>query len=599
MVVGISLILLSKLFYIQVIDSTYASKAKSLSSKLYTINPDRGLILDRNGKIIVSNDLVYDLVLTFPFSVSRFDTTGFCQLIEIPVDRFGELYQKAIDNKYHGRSIFIKNLEPSMFARIQEGLFKFPHFSIETRTDRKYEAPIASHVLGYIAEISKKELDRDKENHYEAGDFVGKSGIEQYYESYLRGVKGRNYFLVDRFGQIQGSYEQGLYDVDPEPGLKLVSTLDLDLQQYGEKLMAGKIGSVVAIEPSTGEILALVSSPAYDPSMFSIKEMKKNYSRLAMDKTKPLFNRAVTAKYAPGSVFKTVMALVGLEEGVVTEHTRYRCASGFRLGGMLIRCHPHSPNPDLKYSIITSCNAYYCNVFRDFMNQRKYQSQEEAYLAWRKYVTSFGLGSALGIDVNNEESGNIPTAEYYNRVIGKGSWKYSNIISLAIGQGEVELTPLQIANVSAIIGNRGWYFTPHVIKNIAGESSIPAEYQTKHYTEVSDRHFATVIEAMFNVTVQGTSAASKIQGIDICGKTGTVQNPHGENHSVYMCFAPMDNPVIAMAVIVENAGYGSTWAAPIAHLMIDKYINADTVSSRPDLEKRMFEANLIPEELLP
>ena len=595
-VVCISMVLLGKLFYIQVIDNTYADRAKSLSSKLYTINPDRGLILDRNGKIIVSNDLVYDLVLTFPFRLSQFDTAGFCQLLEISTEKFIEMYQNALVTQYRRRSIFIKNLEPSAFARIQEGLYRFSNFSIETRTDRKYEAPIASHVLGYIAEISKIELDKDKENQYEAGDYIGKSGIEQYYERYLRGVKGRNYYLVDRFSQVQGSYAEGVYDVDPEPGKKLTSTLDLDLQQYGEQLMKGKIGSIVAIEPSTGEILSLVSSPAYDPSMFSIKGMAKNYRKLALDSTKPLYNRAVTARYPPGSVFKTVMALVGLEEGVVTEYSRYRCNAGFRLGGLHIRCHPHAPNPDLKFSIITSCNAFYCGLFRDLMNQNKFASQEEAYASWRSYMASFGLGSELGIDVNNENGGNVPLPEYYNRILGKGSWKYSTIISLAIGQGEILLTPLQIANVAGIIANRGWFYTPHVVKEIAGEELIPVQYTTKHFTKVSADKFEIVIDAMNKVTQQGTSAASQIPGIDICGKTGTVQNPHGKNHSVYMSFAPKDNPKIAIAVVVENAGYGSTWAAPIAHLMIEKYMFPDSATSRPDLQKRMFEGVVSAEE---
>lgn len=596
-VVLLSAILLIKLLFIQVLDESYADRAKSLSSRLYTTNPDRGLIVDRNGELIVTNDLVYDLILTFPFRVSDFDTSGFCKLLNINKEEFEERYDNANKHQYHRRGVFVKNIKPEDFARIQEGLFAYHNFSIETRTDRKYEAPIAAHILGYIAEISKSELDKDDDNHYEAGDYVGKSGIEQFYEKQLRGVKGRNYYLVDRFVQIQGPYEDGKFDVEPEPGKKLTSTLDMHLQEYGEKLMNGKLGSVVAIEPNTGEVLAMISSPGYDPEMFTIKEMSENYRKLATDKTKPLYNRAVTAMYPPGSIFKTMMALIGMQEGVVNEHSRYPCHNGFRLGGLLVRCHSHAPNPDLKFSIITSCNAYYCGLFRDLMRQKKFENPEEAYNSWRSYITSFGLGDRLGIDVNNESRGNIPTSQYYDKVIGAGRWKYSNIISLSIGQGEVLMTPLQMANLAAIIANRGWYIPPHVIKEIEGGEEIPVEYRTKKHTKVAPEHFSVVVDAMNQVTLRGTSAASLIKGIDICGKTGTVQNPHGKNHSVYMCFAPRDNPKIAMAVVVENSGYGSTWAAPIAHLMIEKYIRPDSTTTRPYLEERIMEGNLIPDEL--
>jgi penicillin-binding protein 2 len=587
-----ALILLIKLLSLQVFDNQYKEKARNLSTRTVIIHPDRGLVVDRNHKSMVYNGVVYDVMLDLPFKVRKFDTTAFCGLMQFDKDSFTSLYKEAISNKYRSRARFLKNINPDYYARIQEGLWKFPNFQIETRTDRRYDEPIAAHVFGYISEISKNQL--VKEEYYDIGDYVGKSGLEQYYEKELRGIKGREYYLINRFGEVKEDFEGGVHNQDPSPGTKLVSSIDRDLQVYGTKLLANKIGSIVAIEPKTGEVLSMVTTPAYDPKLFSIKELSKNYGRLVKDPNKPLFNRAVTATYPPGSVFKLVMALVGLEEGVIIPQTRFTCFNGYKIGNRKLGCHQHFSHPDLMYSIETSCNAYYCNVFRKLLLDKKYGTVEDRYNNWRSHLNDFGLGATLGIDVNQERGGNVPHADYFNKYYGKGRWSHSTIISLAIGQGELLLTPLQIANVATIIANQGYYYTPHFIKNMEGLDTIPKAFQEKHQTKVSKVHFATVTQAMHNVTITGTSAYSRIPGIDICGKTGTVQNPHGENHSVYMAFAPKDNPKIAIAVIVENAGYGSTWAAPMAHLMIEKYLKGDSATSRPFLEKRMLESNLMP-----
>jgi len=588
-----ALVLLVKLLSLQVFDTEYKEKARNLSTRIVNIHPDRGLIVDRNGKSLVYNGVVYDVMLDLPFKLKKFDTAAFCSLMRFDTDSFMVLYKQALEDQYRMKAPFMKNIDSRYYARIQEGLWKFPNFQIETRTDRRYDEPIAAHMLGYISEISKRHLERDE--YYDIGDYVGKSGMEQYYEEALRGQKGKEYYLIDRFGEVKESFEGGVHNRPPIPGSKIVCTIDRDLQVYGTNLLKNKTGSIVAIEPKTGEILSMVTSPAYDPNLFSIKGLSKNYPLLAQDKNKPLFNRAVSAAYPPGSVFKLVMALIGLEEGVVIPQTRFTCYNGYRMGNRKLGCHAHFNHPDLMYSIETSCNAYYCNVFKGLLTDRKYETVEQRYNNWRAHLYDFGLGHKLGIDINQEVNGNVPKSDYFNRYYGKGRWTHSTIISLSIGQGELLLSPLQIANISAIIANQGYYYTPHFIKSMEGLDSIPQQFKEKHQTKVSQVHFQTVTQAMHNVTLTGTSAFSRIQGIDICGKTGTVQNPHGENHSVYMAFAPKDDPKIAIAVIVENAGYGSTWAAPIAHLMIEKYINPDSTTTRPFLQKRILETSILPE----
>ncbi len=583
-IVFFALILISKLFYLQVISDKYAEKAASLSIRAVIEFPDRGLITDRNNEIIVFNEDAHDLVVHFPFNKKEFDLDEFCRLVRFSKNEVEERLANARSSRYNGKGLFIKNLSATEFARIQEGLFQFPQFSIESRSDRKYKHNIAAHTLGYVAEISRRELERDKKEYYDIGENIGKSGLERHYEELLRGVKGKKYYLKDNTGKLKERYENGKNDTKAAVGKQLMTSLDVLIQEYGEKLMAGKTGSVVAIEPSTGEILAMVTSPGYKPDMFAIKNLGKNYSKLASDPEKPLLNRATSSVYPPGSTFKVAMALIALQEEVITPNTRFSCSNGFHLGGLTVRCHSHASMPNVQYSIQTSCNAFYCNAYREILHQDKFKTIEEGYNNWRGYLVRMGLGSTLGTDISSEKPGNVPNAAYFHRIHGENKWNYARIISMSIGQGELLLSPMQMANMSAMVANRGYYYTPHFIR---GEN-IPNDFTEKHETGIDAKHFTTVIDGMRAVMTNGTGAYVQIPGIEICGKTGTAQNPHGENHSIFIAFAPKDNPKIAIATVVENAGYGATWAAPICTLMIEKYINRDSVSQRPALENKMF-----------
>ena len=584
-IVFLALILIGKLFYLQVISDKYAEKAARLSIRAVIEFPDRGLITDRNGEIIVFNEDTHDLVVHFPFNRKNFPIEDFCRLVNMTEAEVEEKIKIANDSRFNQKGLFIKNISAQDFARIQEGLFKFPQFSIESRSDRKYKHNVAAHTLGYVAEISRYELERDKEEYYDIGENIGKSGLERYYESLLRGQKGKQFFLKDNTGKLKERYKEGSNDVKGAVGKELKISLDVLLQEYGEKLIAGKTGSVVAIEPSTGEILAMVTSPGYKPDMFAIKNLGKNYTALATDKDKPLINRATTSTYPPGSTFKVIMSLIGLQEGVINTNTRYSCNGGFHIGGLTVRCHAHAPMPDVTYAITTSCNAFYCNTYREILHQDRFENIEEGYNNWKGYLNRMGLGMQLGTDISGEKPGNVPNADYFHKIHGHNKWNYVRIISMSIGQGELLLTPMQMANLAAMVANRGYFYTPHFIRG----QQIPEAFTSKHEVGVENRHFTTVVEGMRNVMLNGTGAYVQIPGIDICGKTGTVQNPHGENHSIFIAFAPKDNPKIAIATVVENAGYGSTWAAPICTLMIEKYINRDTVSQRPELEKKMME----------
>ncbi len=584
-IVFLALILIGKLFYLQVISDKYAEKAARLSIRAVIEFPDRGLITDRNGEIIVFNEDAHDLVVHFPFNRKNFPIEDFCRLVNMTEAEVEEKIKIANDSRFNQKGLFIKNISAQDFARIQEGLFKFPQFSIESRSDRKYKHNVAAHTLGYVAEISRYELERDKEEYYDIGENIGKSGLERYYESLLRGQKGKQFFLKDNTGKLKERYKEGSNDVKGAVGKELKISLDVLLQEYGEKLIAGKTGSVVAIEPSTGEILAMVTSPGYKPDMFAIKNLGKNYTALATDKDKPLINRATTSTYPPGSTFKVIMSLIGLQEGVINTNTRYSCNGGFHIGGLTVRCHAHAPMPNVTYAITTSCNAFYCNTYREILHQDRFENIEEGYNNWKGYLNRMGLGMQLGTDISGEKPGNVPNADYFHKIHGHNKWNYVRIISMSIGQGELLLTPMQMANLAAMVANRGYFYTPHFIRG----QQIPEAFTSKHEVGVENRHFTTVVEGMRNVMLNGTGAYVQIPGIDICGKTGTVQNPHGENHSIFIAFAPKDNPKIAIATVVENAGYGSTWAAPICTLMIEKYINRDTVSQRPELEKKMME----------
>lgn len=586
--IGVAFVFLIRLFYVQVIDDQYKLDATSNVRRHVIKYPARGLIYDRNNELLVYNEAAYDLMVTPMLLSDEIDTNAFCDLIGISKEDFIRKISRAKEFSYHKPSTFEKEIPAVAFAKIQEQLYNYPGFFVQTRTLRNYPQKSAAHILGYIGEVDQSIVNENP--YYQSGDYIGISGIEKSYEERLRGKRGIEIVLVDVFNREKGKFMGGMYDSVAVSGSNLKLSLDAGLQKYGEQLMQNKKGSIVAIDPSTGEILALVSSPTYDPSLLVGRERGNKYYELSIDTLKPLFNRALMAKYPPGSTFKSINALIGLQEEVLSPWTLYSCRNGYYAGGLHIGCHSHRSPVDLAFSIQTSCNAYYCNVFRSIID--KYPTTEQGYSVWREYVTRFGLGVKTGIDLPNELSGFIPDPSYYNRYYNKGGWSSLTIISLAIGQGELGFTPLQMANMTAVIANKGYYITPHLVKEIDGIPIDVVDSKIKKYqTGIEPEHFDVVRNAMYEVVEKGTGTLARVESIKIAGKTGTVQNPHGDDHSTFIAFAPLENPKIAISVYVENGVWGSRWAAPISGLMIEKYLN-DTIS-RPDLEKRMMEGNLI------
>ncbi|MDX1627387.1 MAG: penicillin-binding protein 2 [Fulvivirga sp.] len=575
------IIFLVKLFAIQVLDSTYAEAATSNIIHRVVEYPYRGLIYDRNGKLIVYNTPQYNLMVV-PTEVDDLDTAKFCEVFEITRDEFEKKMEEARDFSWVQQSIFIKQLSNKDLARVQDLLVDFKGFDIQARTTRAYNKPVMANALGYVSEINKRQLQRDSANYYKQGDYIGQSGIEAYYEKQLRGRRGVKFKVRNVQGIEKGAYEDGAYDTLAVPGANLVSTVDLDLQEYGEWLMEGKSGSIVAIEPASGEILALVSGPSYDPALLTGKNYSKNFTTISQDTLKPLFNRPLMAQYRPGSIFKIIQAMVALQEGVISPSTRIVCNRS------IIGCHGDHYYEDLVGAITHSCNPYFHNVMRRVVNQglsdNTYEDTRLGLAKWREHIASFGLGSPLGIDLPNEKSGMIPNVAYYDRAYDGQPWKYSNIYSIAIGEGENLVVPLQMANFAAIVANRGYYYTPHLVKSIGDSGKPLPEYLEKHYTSVDSQYFKLAVEAMANVVKSGTGQyRAKLKDIEVCGKTGTVQNDPLPDHSVFIAFAPRDNPKIAISVYVEDAGQGARAAASIASLMIEKYLIGET--QRPYIEE--------------
>ena len=584
----VAVILLVRLFYLQVIDSSYKLSAENNSKRIDFEYPARGLIYDRNNELLVYNQPSYDLMIA-PYELKPFDSLELCEMLNIPVERLRE----GIKNSYlKRRDPFVKQLSPETYAVLQEKLFKFPGFYVKARTLRKYEHEIAAHLLGYVGEVDDADIASDP--YYSLGDYIGISGIEKSYEKDLRGEKGQKVYLVDVHSRIMGAFQGGRFDRNAKVGKNIVCTIDAELQTYGEKLMKNYKGSVVGIEPSTGEILILISSPAYNPSLMIGRQRTSNYMLLQKDTLEPLFNRPLMANYPPGSTFKTINGLIGLQEKVIFYNTKFYCDLGYYYGRKKVACHDHHSPLNFPQAIQNSCNAYFCNVFRKIIDDPKYGSVTEAYNNWRKHVTSFGFGSRLNSDFTNELPGFIAPSTYYDKYYGKNGWKSLTILSLAIGQGELLITPIQMANMSAIISNHGYYYIPHVVKSIQGQNNIEPRFTEKKYTTIDSATFDPVIEGM-DLAVNGgagsTAYWARLKDIIICGKTGTAQNPHGEDHSIFVAFAPKENPQIAIAVYVENAGFGSSYAAPIASLLIEKYLT-DTIT-RSWMEKRLLDTNLL------
>jgi len=584
------LILLSRLFYIQIIDKSYFLASENNVLRKIIVYPARGVVLDRNGKILVENIPVYDLVVT-PRDVKEFDTTGLCKLLGVDKMEFERRFDQAKDDSPRKPFIIEKQLSVETYARLQERLFAYKGFYIENRTVRSYPKAIAAQLLGYVGEVDDKII-KKKNGFYRQGDYIGLSGIEGSYENILRGQRGVKNVLYDVHNVEKGSYENGKYDTLAVSGEKLISTINADLQEYGEKLMKNKLGSIVVIEPQTGEILALVSSPTYDPNLLVGRERGHNFSKLYTDPYIPLYMRPLQAYYPPGSAFKPVQALIGQEEKLIEPSTVFPGGVGYYAGNHLVKNFHPLPSLDLKGAIEYSSNSYFCHVFHDIIEKGMNQGVTGNFNIWRNFVTKFGFGSPLGIDLPNEKRGRIPTPALYDKVHGKGHWNSNTIISLAIGQGELDVTPLQMANEMAAIANKGYYYIPHLIKGIGKKNAVESKFLEKHLIGIDSSYYNVVMDGMQLVVEKGTARAAYLPGLDICAKTGTAENPHGEDHSVFVAFAPRNNPKIAISVIVENAGQGAHWAAPIASLIIEKYLKGKI--SRPAYEKRMMDAVILP-----
>ncbi len=579
----VAVILLIKLFIIQIIDDSYKQSSESNTLRSVTLYPSRGKIFDRNGKLLVYNDAVYDLMI-IPKQAKNIDTASFCKLLNINNKTYNNYLKKAQKYSMITPSIFISQITKEEYGRIAEMLYHYPGFYFQTRSIRQYPMPIAAHTLGYIGEVSQKDMKRD--SYYKLGDYIGLSGIEKYYENKLRGKKGIRFTVVDVHNREKERYMNGACDTLPQPGTDIILGLDADLQAYGEYLMSGKTGSIVAIEPSTGQILAMVTSPSYDPNELVGRKRGMKYAEINANPDKPLLNRAISGTYPPGSTFKMINGLICLQSGAMNANTAYPCNGP---NSVPIKCtHYHSSPVRLYDAIENSCNPYFWLAFQDMMNSRKFKSQKEAYQFWYDNVTSFGLGRSVDSDIPYTASGKIPKKEYYDKIY-RGVWNAMTVRSLSIGQGEILATPLQLANVAAAIGNEGYFIEPHYIKSFAN-SDDSVSFQ-KHIINIKQQHFKDVKKGMRNVFEgqHGTARMSVIPGISVAGKTGTAENPHGKDHSILMAFAPVDNPQIAIAVVVENAGFGSTWAAPIASLMIEKYIKGEI--TRPALEQRVLTLN--------
>lgn len=585
----VGLVFLIRLFYLQVIDTTYKEFATNNVLRKVVQYPARGLIYDRNGELLVYNKAAYDLLVT-PREVKAFDTLRFCELLEISIEEMRLRLKEAREYSTFKPSVIVKQISPEKYAVLQEHLYKVRGFYVQPRTLREYPRPMASHLLGYVGEVTRDIIEADP--YYQSGDYIGISGIERSYEEALRGKNGVKYYMVDVHNRIQGSYLKGDFDTTAQIGRNLISTLDADLQEYAEDLLRNKQGSVVAIEPKTGEILVFANTPDYDPNLLVGRERGANYMKLISDPVKPLFNRGLMAQYPPGSTFKMASALIALQEGVITPTTQFYCAGGFHAGSLHIGCH-HSQAFDLVPSIARSCNAYYAYVFRAVMENRKYAGVREAYDAWREYMLKLGFGRTLDTDFTYELRGLVPTSDFYERFVFRGSrWRALPIISLSIGQGELGITPLQLANHAATLANRGHYYIPHMVREIEGQQINP-RFSTPVFAGIDRHHYDLVVEGMFQVMESGTGYASRVPNIQICGKTGTAQNPHGADHSVFMAFAPKDDPKIAVSVYVEHGIWGATYAAPIASLIIEKYLNDSISPNRAYIEKRMLDANLM------
>lgn len=603
--VALGVIIISRLFSLQVFDDKYKMLANDQAIYRKIIYPARGVILDRKGKTLMYNNVTYDLLLT-PNKISKdMDTAFFCNIMGMSKDDFVKAVAKVVNkNGSQRQGVFLAQLSEEQNGRMQENLYLFPGFEMNERTTRSYPRPVGAQIFGYIAEISPKMLDQPRYSSYKQGDYVGITGLENVYEEVLRGQRGVQYLVRDVLNRTRDEYKKGELDTPAVGGKALELYLDGDLQAYAEQLMKGKIGSAIAIDPKTGGILAMVSAPTYDPNLLSGADRSKNISALFADYTTPMFNRAIQAMYPPGSTFKPLTALIGLDVGAITPAYGYPCAGGYYACGRRIGC-THSGGghaANLRLALANSCNSYFCNVFRLTVDDKeKFKNVKEGVQEWHDYLYNFGLDHPLGIDITGEKGGYVPDSTYFNKTYA-GQWNSCTMVFVGMGQGELQMTPMQMANVMCIIANRGYYYTPHFVKSIGGNTkdTMLAKYFKKHeVTHIPSDYYQAVADGMEDVVVKGTGKVAQLPNVAVCGKTGTVENyalingkkQKLDNHSVFVCFAPKDDPKIAIAVVVQNSGYGATWAGPVASLMMEKYLN-DTIKRVP-LQDRMESVHLI------
>lgn len=589
----IALIFLGRLFDLQLNDASYKRSADSNAFLKKTVYPSRGLIYDRNGELVVYNQPAYDVML-IPRDVQQFDTLDFCSTLNITPDdlkkRFSDMRSSAGYSSYTPQRL-IAQLSAQDYGRLQEKLYRYPGFFIQKRILRQYMHPTAANVLGNIREVSQTDIERD--DYYAPGDYTGDLGVEKSYERYLRGIKGVEILIRDARGRIQGRYENGANDIKPVSGRDLTLSLDIKLQEYAESLMVGKRGAVVAIEPATGEILCMVSTPGYDPRLLVGRERGKNYKKLVQDESWPLFDRALQAAYPPGSTFKPTQGLILLQEGIIDLTTAYPCSHGYVNGGLRVGCHAHGSPLPLKPALQTSCNAFFCWGFKAMIDRRsKYGNPANAFEIWKKHLVDMGYGYRLGVDLPSESRGFLPNDRFYNKFYGEGRWSANTIISVSIGQGEILATPLQIANLSATIANRGFFRTPHVVKAIQ-DTVLPSSTDSLRNPGIDRKHYEAVAEGMRMAVTGGTCRRAAIPGIEVCGKTGTAQNPHGKDHSAFMGFAPYNDPKIAVAVYVENGGWGATYGVPIGSLVMEKYLTDTIHPTRKGMETQMLNSSIV------
>jgi len=595
-VIVLVIIFIIRLFTLQVVDNDYKAWADSNAFLKKTIYPSRGMIYDRYGTLLVYNQPAYD-VMVIMREVQPFDTLDFCNTLGITREVFDrriiEMKDRRLNPGYSSYvpQVFMNQLSVEEYGVLQEKLYQFPGFFIQNRTIRDYEYPNAAHLLGNVGQVNKKDIENDP--YYVQGDYSGRSGVERSYEAMLRGEKGVEILLRDAHGRIKGKYEDGAHDIAPVSGKSLTLSIDMELQAYGEELMRNKLGSIVMIEPSTGEILCMVSSPTYDPRLLVGRQRGANHTMLEKNPLTPLLDRSIMGFYPPGSTFKPTQGLIFLEENVITPQTMYTCAHGYTFRGGKPACHGHASPLNLVPAIATSCNSYFCWGLHDMIdNRRRYPTVQEGFEVWKNHLVSMGYGYQLGVDLPGEIRGFIPNSAMYDKVY-RGRWTSSTVISIAIGQGEISATPLQMCNLAATIANRGYFYTPHAVKAIEG-GELDSTYTNKRFPTVSREQYELVAEGMRQAVLAGTCRRADIPGLDVCGKTGTAENPHGKDHSAFIGFAPYQNPKVAILVYVENGGWGANYGVPIGRLMMEKYLNRTISDVSQYIEEQMINSSTIP-----